>query len=106
MLHYNALLTHLLTFLQTDLNIFSIGAVMPWDPRSSTSKCEVFARRYGCQHKNMCLLEFANRIVHRCFRFYWLRSSSDWRIRRHLWQKKKVQPVSADLNARQNLSPT
>jgi hypothetical protein len=32
---------------------------MQWDTRSSTSKCEVFARRYGCQHENIChVLEF------------------------------------------------
>jgi hypothetical protein len=29
-----------------------------WDPpsRSSTLKCEVFDRRYGCQHENVCHL--------------------------------------------------
>ena len=33
---------------------FLIGATMQLDPRSSASNCEVFARRYGCQHENMC----------------------------------------------------
>ena len=48
-------LIHLLTFLKTDVNLFFlIGAAMQWDPCSSTPNYEVFARRYGCQHENMC----------------------------------------------------
>ena len=57
MLHYNALLIRRLIFLQTDVNLFFlIRAVMQWDPWLSASKCEVFDRRYGCQHVNV--LEF------------------------------------------------
>ena len=54
-LDYNVFLIHLLTFLKTDVNLFFlIGAAMQWDPCSSTPNYEVFARRYGCQHENMC----------------------------------------------------
>ena len=98
MLYYNSLLIHRLTFLKTVVNpFFLIGAVTQMDSRSSTSKCEVFAQRYDVSMK-MCVivLEFANRIMHRCFHFHrscyhfcrtWYRfhrrwSSDVWKIRR------------------------
>jgi hypothetical protein len=70
--HYNALLTHLLTFLQTDLNpFFLIGAVMPWDPRSSTSKCEALLEDMEVSMKTCAtVVEFANRVMHRCYHFH------------------------------------
>ena len=83
-LHYNALLIHPLTFLKTDVNLFFlIGAAMKWDPRSSTSDCEVFARR-DVSWKYVLLIEFANRSMHRCCHFFRPWSSSAWRVRSHI----------------------
>ena len=83
---YVALLIHRLTFLQVDVNqFFLIGAVIQRDSCSSTSKCEVFGRRYGCQHENVCHCAWiANRTMHRCCHFLRLWSSRVWKIRRHL----------------------
>ena len=105
MLYHNSLLIHRLTFLKTVVNpFFLIGAVTQMDSRSSTSKCEVFAQRYDVSMK-MCVivLEFANRIMHRCFHFHrscyhfrrtWYRfhrrwSSDVWKIRRRQSCKRR-----------------
>ena len=51
------LLTHPTTLLQTDVNLFFLmGAVMQRNSRPLISKCEAFARRYGCQYENVCHL--------------------------------------------------
>jgi hypothetical protein len=63
--------------------------MMPWDPRSSTSKCDALPEYMEVSMK-MCatVVEFANCIMHRCYHFHRLWSSIVWRIRRYLWQTR------------------
>ena len=94
-LHYNSRLIHRLTFLQIDVNLFFfIGAVMQRDSRSSTSKCEVFAWRYGCQYENI-VLDFTNRIMHRWYHFHrsWYHFHRSWSW--DVWKIRRLL-VSAD----------